>query len=127
MTLELLTRNCGMESVDDLFSSGLSKLLEEMKESYETWERFTPDRFVFDILVRRSTHAITEDQWEQVLYIIAANVDYEKDLEMRMDMLALLEFLLQRPELHYQLQFYADIVLKMILVPSIEWKIGKPN
>lgn len=98
-----------------------------MKENYEKWERFTPDRFVFDILVRRSTHAINDDQWESVLMIIAANIDYEKDLELRMDMLALLEYLVQRQELHVQLHFYTDIILKMILIPAIEWKIGKPN
>jgi hypothetical protein len=126
-TLSALTTNCSLESVDDLFSQGLSALLAQMQETYENWNRYSPDRFVFDILVRRSTHAIDDDQWEEVLMIVACNINHEKDLELRIDMLALVEHLLCTKELHDRLTFYTDIVLKMILIPAAEWKIGKPN
>jgi hypothetical protein len=42
------------------------------------------------MLVRRSYTAVV-DYWESILMIIAANVDNEKEPELRMDMLSLVE------------------------------------
>ncbi len=42
-------------------------------------------------------------------------------------MLALVEFLLQQTQLHSNIVFYSNIILKMILIPSTVWKVGKPN
>lgn len=64
-----------------------------MQESYETWNKHTPERFIFDLLVRRSNTALI-DKFEDILQIVAANVENDKDYELRMDMLALVEFLL---------------------------------
>ena len=61
-----------------------------MKEQYESWNKHTPERFIFDMLVRRSFTAVV-DYWESILMIIAANVDNEKEAELRMDMLSLVE------------------------------------
>lgn len=68
-------------------------LLDEMKEEYENWDKNTAERFIFDLLVRRATTAVV-DYWETILMIIAANVDNEKDYELRMDMLSLVEHFL---------------------------------
>jgi len=43
-----------MEEASDLFSSELESLIREMKEDYENWNRGSPQRFIFDLLVRRS-------------------------------------------------------------------------
>jgi hypothetical protein len=61
-----------------------------MKEQYENWNKHTPERFIFDMLVRRSYTAVV-DYWESILMIIAANIDNEKEAELRMDMLSLVE------------------------------------
>ena len=67
----------------------------EMKEDYENWTRSTPERFIFDMLVRRSQTAVV-DYWEEILEIVATNTDHGKDYELRMDMLNLIEhFLLE--------------------------------
>jgi hypothetical protein len=76
-----------------LFSIELENMLLELKEDFEDWNAHTPERFIFDLLVRRSQTAIV-DYWEIILEIIAANSDNEKDVELHMDMLALLEHLL---------------------------------
>lgn len=44
-----------------------------------------------------------------------------------MDMLALLEHLLNQKVLHNTLEFYSEIVLKMILFPTLCWKSGSPS
>jgi len=93
-TLDLLARNCGLEEASDLFSVELESLIKEMKEDYENWTRATPERFIFDLLVRRSQTAVV-DFWEEILEIIAMNVDCSKDVELRFDMLSLVEHLLQ--------------------------------
>ena len=92
-TLELLAKNCDMEEASDLFSSELEALIKEMKEDYENWNRGTPERFIFDLLVRRAQTAVV-DYWEEILEIIAMNVDHSKDVELRFDMLSLVEHLL---------------------------------
>jgi hypothetical protein len=92
-TIELLARNCDIPSSSDLFSIELSTLLDEMKEQYEDWDKNTPDRFIFDLLVRRSFTAVV-DYWETILMIIAANIEHEKDFELKLDMLSLVEHFL---------------------------------
>jgi hypothetical protein len=121
-----LARNCGLEEGADLFSVELSSLLDEMQESYESWNKHTPERFIFDLLIRRANTALVE-RFEDILQIIAANVDNEKDYELRMDMLGLVEYLLNQDILHTNIGFYSEIILKMILIPSTVWKVGKPN
>jgi hypothetical protein len=61
------------------------------------------------------------------LEIIAANVDSSKEPELRMDMLDLVEYLLKQEPLHSTIVFYSEVILKMILIPSTQWKVGKPN
>jgi hypothetical protein len=65
-----------------------------LKESYEDWTKNTPERYSFDLLVRRTGVALI-DYLEDILMIIGANVESSKEIELRMDMLALVEFLIQ--------------------------------
>jgi len=53
-TLDLLAVNCSLDDVSDLFSIELENMLLELKEDFEDWDRNTPERFIFDLLVRRS-------------------------------------------------------------------------
>ena len=96
-----------------------------MKEDYEGWTRNTPERFIFDMLVRRSQTAVV-DYWETILEIVATNVDHSKDTELRMDMLTLVEHLLQQENLHSTIPFYSEIIVKLILLPCTEWRAGSP-
>jgi hypothetical protein len=77
-----------------LFCAELAYLLSELKESYEDWTKNTPERYSFDLLVRRTGVALI-DYLEDILMIIGANVESSKEIELRMDMLALVEFLIQ--------------------------------
>ena len=98
-----------------------------MKDDFENWNRNSSERFIFDMLVRRADTAVV-DYWDQILEIIAANVDPDnKDYELRLDMLSLIEHLLQQPNLHSTIIFYTEIIIKLILLPSTEWRAGIPN
>lgn len=97
-----------------------------MKETYEDWNKNSPDRFIFDMLVKRSFTAVV-DYWETILMIIASNTEHGKDYELRMDMLNLTEHFLLQQDLHGTIVFYSEIILKMILLPCMVWHVGKPN
>ena len=124
-TLELLAKNCGLEEASDLFSCELESLIKEMKEDYENWTRSSPERFIFDLLVRRAQTAVV-DYWEEILEIIAMNIDHSKDVELRFDMLSLCEHLLLQENLHGTIIFYTEILIKLILMPCTEWRAGMP-
>lgn len=124
--MTVLAKSVGLEEGSDLFSVELSSLIDEMQETYETWNKHTPERFIFDMLVRRSNTALVE-RFEDILQIIAANIENTKEYELRMDMLSLVEFLLNQEILSENITFYSEIILKMILIPSTVWKIGSPN
>jgi hypothetical protein len=94
-----------------------------MKEDYDKWTRNTPQRFIFDMLVRRANTAVV-DFWDEILEIVATCVDREKDPELRIDMLALTEHFLKTESLHSTIVFYSEIILKMILVPCLKWSNG---
>jgi hypothetical protein len=59
----LLAKNCGLQDASDLFSCELEGLLLEMKDDFESWNRNTPERFIFDMLVRRADTAVV-DYWD---------------------------------------------------------------
>ena len=67
------------------------------------------------------------DYWEEILEIVATNTDHGKDYELRMDMLNLIEFFLLEETLHSTIVFYSEIIVKLILLPCTEWRVGLPN
>lgn len=124
--LDLLSTNCGLEDASDLFSQELETMLQELKEDYEQWTKHTPERFVFEMLVRRSQTAVV-DYWDDILTIIATCTEKEKDFELRMDFMTLTEHFLKTESLHSTIVFYSEIILKMILLPNLQWAVGIPS
>ena len=124
--IELLAVRCGCKDTDELFSMELEALLKEMKETYMNWDDNTADRFIFDMLCRKSNEAVVE-HWELILEIVGMNCTYDKSSNLRMDMLALIEHFLAKSSLQDTLQYYGEVLILGILQPCIEWRIGIPN
>lgn len=101
-------------------------MLKELREDFELWTKHTPERFIFDMLVRRANTAVV-DYWDEILEIVANCMEREKDYELRMDMIALIEHFLKTESLHSTIVFYSEIILKMVLVPSFAWSTGIPS
>lgn len=78
------------------------------------------------MLVRRSNTAVV-DFWDEILEIIATCVDRDRDYELRMDMLSLVEHFLKTETLHSTIVFYSEIIVKMIIVPCLKWSVGIPS
>ena len=49
------------------------------------------------------------------------------DLEVRMDTMVLVENILSQPELKEALIPLSQQLLKRVLLPAIQWKVGKPQ
>lgn len=71
-TISLLAIRCGCQNSSELFSTELESLLKEMKETYVDWNDNTADRFIFDMLCRKSNEAVVE-YWDLILEIVGMN------------------------------------------------------
>jgi hypothetical protein len=63
----------------------------------------------------------------EILEVIQYCIGHQNDLEVRIDTLVLIEHILTIKELKEQLQTYSVQIMKNILIPSIQWKVGKPQ
>ena len=54
------------------------------------------------------------------------NIDHSKDVELRFDMLSLVEHLLLQENLYSTMIFYTEILIKLVLLPCTEWRAGMP-
>ena len=68
----LLALRCECQNSSELFSMELEALLQEMRETYLDWDDNSSDRFIFDMLCRKSTEAVV-DHWDTILEIVGAN------------------------------------------------------
>jgi hypothetical protein len=125
-TISLLAIRCGCQTSSELFSMELESLLKEMKETYVDWSENTPDRFIFDMLCRKSNEAVVE-YWDLILEIVGMNCTHERTYNLRMDMLALIEHFIGKESLQDTLCYYGEVIIQGVLIPCIEWRIGIPT
>ena len=125
-TIANLAKLCGCNSVDDLYAIELSNVLQKFQSTYKNWRSNSPDRFAFDIYIKQAGTAL-ENHWVDVLMIISQCCESEKDIEMRMDMILLLDKVIINESLKEQLKVYIEFILKEILFPSTAWRVGRPN
>ena len=121
-----LANFCGFSKIEDLYSLEMGNVLEQFKTTYKKWTASSPDRYAFDIYVKLAGIAL-EKHWTEVLLIISQCCEQEKDREMQMDMILLLDKIIQQKELHEQLKSYTSFILPEILFPSTAWRVGRPN
>jgi len=123
--MKILSENCKI-NLEDLYSLEIGNVLEKFKTTYKTWKRNSPDRFAFDIYVKLAGTSL-EKHWTEVLLIISQCCEAEKDIEMRMDMILLLDKIILNKTLHEQLKNYIEFILPEILFPACVWRVGRPN
>ena len=123
--IQILAENCKLK-IEDLYSLEIGNVLEKFKKSYKNWKRNSPDRFAFDIYVKLAGTSL-EKHWTEVLLIISQCCEAEKDIEMRMDMIILLDKIILNKILHEQIKNYIEFILPEILFPACVWRVGRPN
>ena len=125
-SLELLAINCDLKTIDLLISVELEKIMKHFSTSHKDWRKNSPDRFAFDAFVRNAGESLA-DNWIPVLNIINNCCDALKDIEIRMDMITLVQFLVENEEIKEQIFAYSEYIIKEILLPAVAWKPSKPN
>ena len=125
LSMTTLAKNCNC-TVEDLYSLEIGNVLQKFQSTYKNWKRNSPDRFAFDIYVKLAGIAL-EKHWTQVLLIISQCCEAEKDIEMRMDMILLLDKIICQKDLKDQLKNYSEFILPEILFPACVWRVGRPN
>ena len=126
ITITKLSENCGFTSLEDLYSLELSVILEKFSESHKSWNKNSPDRFAFDTYTKNGGGAL-EKHWMDILIIISHSIEAVKDLEMRMDMICLLDSLIENKEVNEQLKCYMEFIVPEILLPCCAWKSQRPS
>ncbi len=124
-TMQKFANNCKL-SLEELYSYEIGNILERFKSTYKTWKKNTPDRFAFDLYVKLAGPSL-EKHWTEVLLIISQCCESEKDIEIRMDMIILLDKILTQQALFEQIKNYIEFILPEILFPSMSWMAGRPN
>ena len=123
--IQILAENCNLK-IEDLYSLEIGNVLEKFKKTYKNWKKNSPDRFAFDIYVKLAGTSL-EKHWTEVLLIISQCCEAEKDIEMRMDMIILLDKIILNKTLHEQIKNYIEFILPEILFPACVWRVGRPN
>jgi dynein assembly factor 5 len=126
LTMLTLAESCGFTTIEQLYSLELSCILEKFRDSHKTWRRNSPDRFAFDTYVRNGGIAL-DKHWIDILMIISFCCEGDKDIEMRIDMMILLENVIDNPELSDQIKSYIEFIFPEILIPSTIWKSLRTN
>lgn len=121
-----LSEFCGFSSIEQLYSLELSCVLTKFSSSHKDWKRNSPDRFAYDTYVRNGGIAL-DKHWIDILMIISTCCEADRDLEMRIDMMILLEFTIDSNQLSDQIRNYTEFILPEILIPSMAWKALRPN
>jgi hypothetical protein len=125
-TLLNLAKFCGFQDLDSLFSLELGCVLEKFRNTHKNWRRNSPDRFAFDTFVKNGGSAL-EKHWIDVLMIISFCCEADKDIEMRLDMMILIEYCLDSSELSDQVKNYIEFIIPEILLPATAWRAMRPN
>lgn len=126
ITMEKLSENCGFHSLEDLFSLELQVVLDKFKDSHLKWNKNSPDRFAFDTYTKNGGAAL-EKHWIDILNIISHCTEAVKDLEIRMDMVCLMENLIENKEVNEQLKPFMEFIVPEILLPCCAWKSQRPS
>ena len=82
--MEVLAHKSGYKSVSDLHSNEISVLLKEfiINKCYMTWNKYSRDRFKFDVIIRNCKEGASPYLTE-ILEIIKEVSKPQNDLEMR--------------------------------------------
>ena len=111
-----------------MYSKEVKEIMEQfyLSKDYSTWDKYSKDRFKFDVIVRFCNQGISKFI-EIVIDVISKCTEPEKDPELRFDMLDLLDFVIASPETQTCLKDNGDKILSRIFSNALIWRSGKPN
>ena len=124
-----------LPSTDELYQRHFASVLGSLvaDEGYRSWRTESPGRALFDVLLRGGGASMAEHMFS-VLAIFADTLQQEREAEMRMGFLVLLDILCRNPLLHDCLRQKTEPdaettnvagILKHMILPNLIWKPGR--
>ena len=92
----MLAIKSGFTNVAELHGNEVEPILHKIisKKEYVNWTKTSKDRFKFDTIVR-NCHSEVIKFLSEIMQILEFMINPQSDMEMRMDTLVLIEFMLQ--------------------------------
>lgn len=90
------------------------------------WNKTSKNRFKFDTIVRNCCSEVSRFL-QDILIVFEFMLNPQSDIELRMDTLVLIEYILGVPDLKEALAPLAEQLLKKVLLLAVQWKVGKPQ
>lgn len=111
-----------------MYSNEVKEILEKLylEKDYAAWDKYSKDRFKFDVIVRFCKEGISK-YIEIVIDVISKCSDPAKDPVLRFDMLSLLDFISDCKEIEGCIRENSDAILKKIFNKVLVWRTGEPN
>ncbi|ELU05823.1 hypothetical protein CAPTEDRAFT_167239 [Capitella teleta] len=126
--LNTLASQQNLSGTEQLFEMHTHQMLSSMKEHYMQWAQHSTDRLIFDTLIM-SSGPVVGRLLDDVLPIMAANLNPDKDPEVRLKFFSLLSrLLLNAPKtLNSENRFanYGLMVVRDMILPNCVWKAGR--
>lgn len=127
-SLEILAKVQGLSNKGMLFKAHTKTLIESFGNGVNMWTNFSPERQIFDTLLIEAGPVVGK-HLDDIIPIIVANLQPEKDPELRLKFFSLLSRLvLAAPTtLDSENHFgeFAVIVARDMILPNCVWKAGR--
>eukprot|EP00742_Colponemidia_sp_Colp-10_P006952 GILJ01007461.1.p1 GENE.GILJ01007461.1~~GILJ01007461.1.p1 ORF type:complete len:843 (-),score=129.06 GILJ01007461.1:37-2523(-) len=123
-SMSLLANLCGLRSAEDLYDQHLAEVLPELISDHYNWHKHSSQRFMFDTLLRNAGAGVA-GHWPVITTVMCEAGHSQKDVEVRMDIFALLESFILDPKLHASIAPHLPKLLNDLLIPNAVWKAGK--
>lgn len=123
-----LALNCGYVDIGGLYSHEVQNIFNELyiSKSYSDWNKYSKDRFKFDVIVRNCKEGIPK-YIEIIIEVIGACIQPDKEPELKFDMLNLLDFIIDFEGISDCVLDNGLAILTKIITPVTVWRVGKPN
>lgn len=112
VTLNKLASACGYSSLSELHTNEVNVMVEEIVQSrgYEHWKKGGRELNKFQAIVRGCSEGIAKFM-EQVIQIMKHCLQVNQEIELRMEMLILLEYILKLQSLSSVLKLYSTQIM----------------
>jgi hypothetical protein len=129
--LPILERIASFASVTvaDIYAQELPVLMPVITQDYTDWVAESPNRLSFKTLTMQAGYAVTHC-WDHIMTVLHSCSQADRDVQVKLDALIVLEHFLQLPELADFLRAYSQRILNVsftqgIIVPTATWRAGK--
>jgi hypothetical protein len=120
-----LALNCGYVDIGGLYSHEVQNIFNDLyiSKSYNDWNKYSKDRFKFDVIVRNCKEGIPK-YIEIIIEVIGSSIQPDKEPELKFDMLTLLDFIIDFPGIADCIVENGLAVLTKIITPTMVWRVG---